>query len=135
MTTNIRKLALASSIALSFGIAESSLADDRYPQDTQQVTDARHEMQILTGFSTNRQLRPFDLTVRVAGNKATLGGSVEDGVSKDLAGSIASAVDGIQSVENRIIVEAAIAPSMRAANDPAFGEKLIRGVPKVEAPK
>jgi hyperosmotically inducible protein len=122
----IRKLALASSIALTLGGIGTSLAADPKPNDTisEQIVDARRETQILTSFSMNPHLHAFDLTVMVDGNKAVLDGKVDDEIGKDLAERIASAADGIKHVDNRIVVDANYTGPKHAASDRSFGEKV-----------
>lgn len=122
----IRKLALASSIALTLGGIGTSLAADPKPNDTisEQIADARRETQILTSFSMNHHLHAFDLTVVVDGNKAVLDGKVDDEIGKDLAERIASAADGIKHVNNRIVVDANYTGPKHAASDRSFGEKV-----------
>ena len=105
MNKIIRKLALSSSIALALGGISTSFAAPG-PQDTQQVADARRETQILTSFNMNPHLHAFDLTVVVDGSKVVLGGTVDEGVCKDLAGEIAKGANGITHLDNHIIVDA-----------------------------
>lgn len=126
MQHTIRKLALASSIALTFGVIGTTLAADLSPRpaSSPQVVDARREMQILTSFGMNPHLRAFDLGVIVDGDKARLTGTVEDAICKDLAGRIASDADGIKSVENRIVVDASYARPNHAVSERSFGEKV-----------
>ena len=121
----MRKLVLASSIALSFGALTSGFAADAKPDDMKsgQIADARRETQILTGFSMNPYLHAFDLTVIVNGNKAVLNGRVEDSIGKDLAERIASDADGIKFVENNIAIDAAHARPTQVA-ERGFGEKV-----------
>ena len=121
----MRKLILASSIALSFGAIAGSFAAEAKPQETMngQVADARRETQILTSFSMNPYLHAFDLTVVVDGNKAVLRGNVEDRIGKDLAERIASDADGIKFVENNIAIDAAHARPTKAG-ERGFGEKV-----------
>ena len=125
MNLIISKAILAGSIALSLGGIASAFAADVKQGETlnEQVADARRETQILTGFSMNRHLHAFDLTVIVDGNKAVLNGMVEDGIDKDLAGRIAADADGIKFVENRIVIEAGYVRP-RQVSERGFGEKV-----------
>jgi len=123
MKVLIQKLALASSIALILGGVGTSFAAESNQQDMH-LADARHESQILTGFSMNRHLRDFDITVRADGNKVVLGGTVENDIFKDLAGRIAADADGITLVENRIVVDPAYMSVSHKASDRSFGEKV-----------
>jgi hyperosmotically inducible periplasmic protein len=118
-----RKPWLASSIALILGGTAASFAADPDQQQDKHVADALHETQILTSFNMNRQLRPFDLTVRVEGNKAVLGGTVDEDICKALAERIATDADGIQSVENRIVVDANYSAAKCMRSDATSEEK------------
>lgn len=112
---HIPRRRIASGIALAIVGMGASLAVESDPQDIQHLANAHHEMQILANFGASAQLHAFDLTVRVDGSKATLGGTVDDGISKDLAERIAHDVSGIGSIENRIIVDSSRAPLVSAA--------------------
>lgn len=75
----------------------------------QQLVSARQEGSIWTAFALNRHLNPFKLSIDVKDGRATLNGTVESGVQKDLAEQVALSVEGIDSVDNRIKVDPAIA--------------------------
>jgi osmotically-inducible protein OsmY len=126
MKQTLRKLVLASSIALALGGIGSAFASDPKPHETttEQLSDARHESQILTSFSTNRHLRGFDLAVTVDGNKAVLSGNVDENVSKELAEQIALGVDGIKRVDNRIAVDANYLRPKHEGSERSFGDKV-----------
>jgi hypothetical protein len=49
-------------------------------QQDMHSADARHESQIMTSFSMNRDLRAFDLTAKAEGNKVVLGGTVQNDI-------------------------------------------------------
>lgn len=88
----------------------------------QDISEARQETQILTSYSLNSYLRANDLQVSVDEGKATLTGTVEDDVSKELAHEIAHGVAGIDSVDNQIKVSSDYAPAARTSQDRSFGE-------------
>lgn len=75
----------------------------------QQLVSARQEGSIWTAFALNRHLNPFKLSIDVKDGRATLSGHVESDVQKDLAEQVALSVEGIDSVDNRIEVDPAIA--------------------------
>jgi hyperosmotically inducible periplasmic protein len=103
MMTSFRKTLIASSIALtSFGIGGNALAADTMGQD---MTEARQETQIWTTYALSPYLRANDLKVSVDNGKATLSGTVEEGVNKDLARQIALGVSGVTTVDNQIVVQ------------------------------
>lgn len=115
-----RKTMFATAIALSsFGVAGTAQAADTVGQD---VTEARQETQIWTTYALSPHLRANDLKVSVDNGKATLSGTVEEGVNKDLAKQIALGVKGITSVDNQIVVqpEYVAAPS----TDRRYGEVI-----------
>lgn len=127
MKRTIRQLVLAGAIAAALVSITTASAADIKPREpaTQSVGDARQETQILTSFNINRHLRGYDLTVMVRGKTATLGGEVEDAIAKELAERIALGADGIQSVDNRIVVDPKIEPKKRAADRQSFGDKVV----------
>lgn len=86
----------------------------------QQLVSARQEGSIWTAFALNRHLNPFKLSIDVKDGRATLNGTVESGVQKDLAEQVALSVEGIDSVDNRIEVDPAIAEG----NPPGLVQRL-----------
>jgi hyperosmotically inducible periplasmic protein len=53
----------------------------------------------------NRQLNPFEIGFDVEGTKVTLKGKVDTEIEKDLAENVTKGVDGVNKVENKILVE------------------------------
>lgn len=86
----------------------------------QQLVSAHQEGSIWTAFALNRHLNPFKLSIDVKDGRATLSGRVESGVQKDLAEQVALSVEGIDSVDNRIEVDPAIAEG----NPPGLVQRL-----------
>jgi hyperosmotically inducible periplasmic protein len=97
-----RKTAFASGFALALAALSGPVAADTMSQD---LTEARQESQIWTTYALNPHLKASDLKVSVQGGKATLTGTVEEGVSRDLAKQIALGVNGIREVDNRITIQ------------------------------
>ncbi len=120
MNSNPRNLILASGIALAIATGTSAFADDTVAQ---QVTDARQETQIWTTYALSPYLRANDLKVSVHNGKATLTGSVEEDVNKDLAKQIALGVGGVKEVDNQIVVQADYTPPARSS-DRSYGERI-----------
>lgn len=119
MHIQFRKTAFATSLALALaGLGGSAFAADTIGQD---VTEARQETQIWTTYALSPYLRASDIQVSVKGSKATLTGTVEEDVNKDLAKQIALGVNGITSVDNQIVVKADYVAPPPAA-DRAYGE-------------
>jgi osmotically-inducible protein OsmY len=86
--------------------AEGSLAS--------QLQAARQEGSIWTAFALNRHLSPFKLGVVVRQGTATLSGSVENEVDRELAAQIAGDVEGIAKVDNQLQVDEGLAEQMPA---------------------
>ena len=119
MYTKSRKLVLASAITLALASISAVAIADTPSQD---VTSARQEAQISTTYSLSPYLRSNDLAVSVNAGTATLSGTVEEGIDKELAKQIALGVSGIKSVDNQIKVEADYAPPVRTNRERTFGE-------------
>lgn len=79
-----------------------------------QLQAARQEGSIWTAFALNRHLSPFKLGVVVHQGTATLSGSVENEVDRELAAQIAGDVDGITKVDNQLKVDDHLAEQMPA---------------------
>ena len=101
MNTHFKKLILSSSIALA---AVSGAAFGAAPLVSQEVIDARQETQIWTTYALNPYLRANELQVSVHKGTATLRGSVDEGINKELAEEIALGVAGVKEVDNKITV-------------------------------
>ena len=121
MYTQSRNRLLAAAVALA--IATSSVAATAATAPSQDVTNARQESQIWTTYALSPFLRANDLKVSVDQGKATLTGTVEDSVNKDLAEQIALGVSGIKDVDNQIKVQADYMPPARSA-DRSYGEVI-----------
>jgi osmotically-inducible protein OsmY len=74
-----------------------------------QLAEARQEGSIWTAFALNRHLSPFNISVEVEQGKAILKGKVENEVDKELAGQIAGDTQGINSVDNQLEIDDAVA--------------------------
>ncbi len=88
------------------------------------IIQARQETQIWTTYALSPHLRANDLKVSVQDGKATLSGTVEEDISKDLAKQIALGVDGIKQVDNQIVVQADYVPRTRSADERGYGELI-----------
>ena len=110
----------------TFAFAAPAFAEDserpgegsREPQPKAEPTlaDARREAQIWTSFAFNRHLKASDISVEVRGDRAFLTGTVDDQIEKDLAGEIARKVEGVESIDNRLVVDADYKGKPRAAD-------------------
>ncbi len=124
MKTNIpfRKTLIASGAAMMMAaVSSNALAADGDTM-SQDISEARQESQIWTTFALNSQLKANDLKVSVDNGKATLTGTVEEDVSKDLAKQIALNVSGIKDVDNQIVVKSDYVAPKRTDRD--FGQSV-----------
>ncbi len=120
MHTDYKKLLLASSIALA--LASGAAFADPKPI-SQDVVDARQETQIWTTYALSPYLRANDLQVTVHQGRATLRGSVDEGINKELAEEIALGVVGVKEVKNEITVAGDyVAPDKSLAR--SYGEAI-----------
>ena len=114
-----RKLILAAGIALALSAMSGMAAAATVSQE---ITDARQETQIWTTYALNPYLRALDLKVSVQNGKATLTGTVEEEVNKELAKEIALGVSGITAVDNQIVVKSDYTP--KPSPEPGYGERI-----------
>jgi osmotically-inducible protein OsmY len=114
-----RKLILATGIAVALS-AMSGMACAATV--SQEITDARQETQIWTTYALSPYLRAHDLKVSVQNGKATLTGTVEEEVNKELAKEIALGVSGITEVDNQIVVKGDYQP--KPSTEPSYGERI-----------
>lgn len=75
------------------------------------LTEARIEGQLWATYALNQHLNPFDIDISVDQTTVQLEGEVDSGVKKDLAEQIALSVNGIENVQNRIVVNEELASS------------------------
>lgn len=111
MKSNQRQTVLATLFATSLGLVSYASTAAAVSQE---VIESRQESQIWTTYALSPYLRANDLKVVVHGGKATLSGTVEEEVNKDLAKEIALGVNGIKTVDNQIVVQADYIPSKNA---------------------
>lgn len=102
MRTQFRQMFLATALALTAASWVSSAAAEAAIKS---MEDVRQEAQIWTTYALSPYLRSSDLAVSVRDGRAVLSGTVEEGVSKDLAEQIALGVSGIKSLDNNIEVK------------------------------
>jgi osmotically-inducible protein OsmY len=123
--TQTRKILRASTLAISMALALGTYTGGAYAEDTmtQNINDVRQETQIWTTYALSPYLRANDLKVSVQNGKATLTGTVDEGVNKDLAKQIALGVEGIKEVDNQIVVNTDyVAPTQSTSR--SYGEAM-----------
>lgn len=118
MRTQIRNLFVGSAFALAASGCVNAIAEEAAAKD---LTDVRQETQIWTTYALSPYLRSSDLKVSVRNGKAVLSGTVEEGISKDLAKQIAMGVSGIESVDNNIEIQSDYVPP-KSSDARSFGE-------------
>ncbi len=97
------RLILAAAAAL---VGVALMAGTADAESAEEGSDLWLQSKILTTYTLNEHLSPFDIQVQVKKGIAYLSGAVETSVQKDLAGAIAQGVTGIRDVENGIRVDA-----------------------------
>jgi hyperosmotically inducible periplasmic protein len=95
------KIVTRAGIALLFILGSVQLS----AQTTPQTTDAKLKDRIEHRLETNKNLRKYDIKVKVDAGKATLTGDVATAAQKTEAGTVAK-VTGVSSVTNSITVNA-----------------------------
>ena len=106
------RLSVAIAFALCSGVALAATPPMASPASVSpEMLEARQESQIWTIYALSPYLRANDLKVSVHRGKATLSGSVEEGINKELAQEIALGVSGIKQVDNQIAVTSDYVPS------------------------
>ena len=119
MKTSFQPRVLCAGLVLALGTValplSSALANPPHADKTaasgesrsleQSVDDARKEGRILGAYALNRNLSVFRLSVEVRGTQASLSGTVDSPVEKELAERIARGVNGIDRVDSRIVVD------------------------------
>lgn len=103
MNTHYRKTLIGHAIVLALALGSATI---RAAESRAEIIDARQESQIWTTYALSPHLRATDINVTVRGGKATLTGTVDEDVNKDLAKQIALGVDGIREVDNQIAIQA-----------------------------
>jgi hyperosmotically inducible protein len=87
-----------------------------------QPSDLWTKASLMTTYTLNRQLNPFKIDADVQNGVATLRGTVDSEVERDLAGELAQGVDGIHEVKNELKVSPD-ATNMQAGHDTDGAER------------
>lgn len=74
-------------------------------KNDERKSDVWLKASIVTSYTLNQNLNPFDLNVEVKNGIASLVGTVDSEVEKDLAIAIAKGVEGIKDVKSNITIE------------------------------
>lgn len=81
-----------------------------------------------TALLLNRHLNNFTIDTKVEGGKATLKGTVESDIDRELAENVALSIDGIDSINNELKVDAEKVKSDREARDEASGYSFAQRI-------
>lgn len=93
----------------AYGSNNPEAMDAKADADDERGSDVWAEASIVTSYTLNTQLNPFDISADVENGRATLTGTVESEIEKNLAGEIARGADGVTSVDNQIRVDPKVA--------------------------
>ena len=116
-----KTLTLATAAAALFGLAPlPALADES--ELSRQLNEARQEGALWTVYALNRHLNPFDIKVDVENGRATLSGSVESEVERDLAEQLALGIEGVNKVDNQLLVDPRA--SARSDDRPSLAQRF-----------
>lgn len=125
-------LAVVSCLAAAIALPGLATADEDRPYDRDKaakaekqdksVTDARAEAQLETTIALNRTLRASEIEVAVADQRATLTGTVDDELHAELAEQLALSIDGIEGVDNELVVDAEFRRAEPAEGERTFGQ-------------
>ncbi len=114
--TNLLRIPTMLLVALLLGVlAAPAQTEDRDP--ARAINEARLEGQLAATYALNDHLSVFDISVDVEGDTAILSGTVEDDTQRQLAEQIARDVSGIESVDNRIELDAEAGADATERND------------------
>jgi osmotically-inducible protein OsmY len=120
MYTQFCKLILTPVFALAMVAISGAVTADTVSQE---INEARQEIQIWTTYALSPYLRAYNLNVSVQNGKATLTGKVDGDVNKDLAKQIALGVNGVKEVDNQIVVETDYVTPARSS-ERSYGEVI-----------
>lgn len=98
----MKRLAAALTLCVAPAVA---FAGDNMKDMSAEAREAYREGQIWATYAGNASLDSYDIKVDVAGSRATLTGTVDSEIEKQLAERIALRTDGVDSVSNNIKVD------------------------------
>lgn len=100
--------------------------NDKYDSSKPKLRNAWIEGKLETALLVNRHLDNFTIDNSVNNGKATLTGTVESDIDRDLAEQVAMSIEGINEVDNQLKVDKEKSKSKDSADDnsQSFGQKL-----------
>ncbi|MFP4190705.1 MAG: BON domain-containing protein [Candidatus Hydrogenedentota bacterium] len=111
--TNTKRIAERATLCLVAGAIMAFAAPfnaSAQEDDAWDWTDERREGAIWTAFALNEYLSPFEFSVEVNGEEATIRGVVDDETKRILAEEVALGVNGIEEVINEVQVDVDLEP-------------------------
>lgn len=106
--------AVVTACAISLAATSQPLLADTDQSDS---SDLWAKASLTTTYTLNRHLNPFDIEIDVNDGVATLRGSVDNTVERDLAEELALGVDNIKKVDNKLTVNPNSDQSANPASD------------------
>ncbi|TDR23686.1 BON domain-containing protein [Marinicella litoralis] len=108
-STDKLKTAIKSTLfAASLAVTSLAMADGNAQYSTdEKLKDAWLDGKVETALLVNRHLNNFTIDTDVKKGKAILSGTVNSEIDRDLAAKIAKSIEGVSSVDNKIIVKKA----------------------------
>lgn len=117
----LKKLALATATATLLGLTPL-LAQAAEGDVSAQLKEARQEGSLWTAYALNRHLSPFTIDVDVEQGTAILTGTVESEVDRELAEQVALGIEGIQKVDNKLLIDGQYQP--KASSEPSLSQRF-----------
>jgi len=108
-STDKLKTAIKSTLfAASLAVTSLAMADGNAQYSTdEKLKDAWLDGKVETALLVNRHLNNFTIDTDVMKSKAILSGTVNSEIDRELAEEIAKSIEGVSSVDNKIIVKKA----------------------------
>lgn len=88
------------------------------------TSDSWKEATINARYNANDILDNYDIEASVEDSEASLTGKVSSDIEKELAEVIAKNVDGVTSVENKLVIDDQYTPTERKAAERSIGQKI-----------
>ncbi len=134
---NTRVFSTATAVVLCSALAMPALSEtnyqdrktdseDRYDVSKPDLRNAWLEGKLETALLVNRHLNNFTIDNEVRNGKATLTGSVESEIDKELAEQVALSIEGVEDVDNQLKIERKKAVSQREhrSGERSFSQKF-----------
>lgn len=118
-----RSRATMKACALAISLGALLVLPTAHAADDERHSDLWLKASLVTVYTLNQHLNPFDIDVEVHDGNAVLRGKVDSSVEKDLASELARGVDGIRDVDNRLVIVNASADADNASRS-GFMERV-----------